>query len=204
MRLLIAILFALPAACADLEGWFATEGPVYIWSKSEIDFHGQLRVNERPGHLGYGRVGAVSRTAVHPHLNIVAGYYFEERDAVDAQWLSGHRLFGGRDVRHRAGLWQFRGRVLLEQFLGVEGGAAYKRLRERIQVGRAGLLNPYGSYEWVHDANGVQFMRSRGGVNFHAMPHASLDVSYSFDFRGERLGGNRQFILTTVEWEGRP
>jgi hypothetical protein len=203
MRFAILVLFALPAMCADMEGWFATEGPIFSWSKSDLNFHGQLRLNERPGHVGYGRVGAVSRTAIHRHFQLVAGYYFEERDLTEVRWLGNHRIFGGGEVPYRRGRWQARGRVLLEQFLGVEGGA-YKRVRERIQLGRAGVLNPYGSYEWVHDAKGVQFTRSRGGVSFRPMRRATLDISYSFDLRQTRLGGNRQFILTTVEWERRP
>jgi hypothetical protein len=203
MKLLILLLFALPAACADMEGWFAAEGPILSWSRSELNFHAQLRVRDTAQGVAYGRAGAISRTSLYSHLNLIAGYYYEERHFEAVDWSPSHRIFGGGELPFRRGRWQTQGRVLLEQFLGVDGGA-YKRVRERIEIGRTGPLNPYGSYEWVHDANGIQFTRARGGVSFRAMPRATLDFSYSYDNRDVRFGGSRQFILTTLEWERRP
>lgn len=77
------------------------------------------------------------------------------------------------------------------------GRTDYRRHRERVLLRISRLpLQPQGGLETIWDAKGWATTRIQGSVLVPFSPLMNLDAGYYYEWRPERVGGNRHVIYT--------
>jgi hypothetical protein len=186
------------APAADFESWHAFDLVPYGGGNLELTLHSQFRTRSRFHELFQFRFGPIARYTVHPHVRLVAGYYYRNDADPDVDWRDSHRVFFGLENPFRGGRWNVTSRAYLERYFGANI-APYSRFRHRLLVGAGARTQPFGAVEYFLLAQGLQAIRYAGGVQRGMQHGVRFDVAYYYD--RYYIGTSRQALVTSLRFD---
>ncbi|MEJ5368590.1 MAG: DUF2490 domain-containing protein [Bryobacteraceae bacterium] len=199
------LLPALALLCAGLasaqtETQHAFDGSIKLARRLDVVLH--ARVRTQPGLLGFyqGRLGPIFEYSVNGRFTLIAGYYYARQENSEADYIAGHRWFGGGEVS----LWSSKAseadaRALAEWF-DLAQGSDYSRYRFRFRVSGKQKAAPYGSVENFLDARGWRSTRYAAGLRVGAGARVTMDFGYFLEPRRADVGRTRHMFMTGVHW----
>ncbi len=196
---LTAMMLAFLKAEAQVETQHALDGNLPLRPGLDLVLHARIRT--QPGRLGFYQIrgGPVLECAAAGGFRLIAGYYYAEQENSEADFIGGHRWFGGGEGRlWRSGTARMDARLVAERFLPAQGND-FSRYRLRIRLRGTGTLAPYGSIENFLDARGWRSTRYAGGIRLKGGPAVSFDAGYFVEPRRADVGHLRHMFLTGIE-----
>jgi hypothetical protein len=160
-----------------------------------VVLHGRLRT--RPGSLGLyqARFGPLFEYSGPKGLKWIGGYYYTQQENSDADFIGGHRYFGGAEIRIvETGSARVETRDLAERF--EQAGKSFARYRLRARVSGLSRVAPYASVENFLDANGWRSARFAAGLRMRNGARIAFDFGYFVEPRRADIGRTRHMFMT--------
>ena len=159
--------------------------------------HSQIRTRSRLQELSQFRFGPIARYTAHPHVRLVAGYYYRDVEDARVNWNDSHRVFFGMENSLRVGRANLVSRTYGERFFG-DSSASYGRFRHRLLAGYGTRTQPYAAVEYFLVAKGLQAIRYAGGIQRRLDHGIRFDVAYYYD--RYYIGSSRQALVTSLRF----
>ena len=199
----LALLFALPLAAADIENWSGVELELVSTNRWILRTRGEIRTADAFRQVLNVRGIADVRYSVAPKFSLVGRFdYVEGKTRIG--WEEASRVGGGFELPFRGESRTFTARTFVEHNW-LPRGQTYDRFRERFALRWTRVpLKPQVMAEVLADSQGWAAMRPSFTVLVPVAQYVELDMGYHFEFRPGRLGGNRQMVYTYLRFRRHP
>lgn len=194
------MLAGMARLAAQVETQHAFDVSVRVTARLDLVMHARMRT--QPGGLGYyqGRGGPVLEYRLNGWFKAVGGYYYAQQESRFADFIGGHRWFGGGEgsICSTASL-QVNVRVLAERF-ALQQSRDFNRYRARVRLSGRRSVAPHASAENFFDARGWRSTRYAAGLRVGNGSPVSFDLGYFLEPRRADLGGTRHMFMTSFQW----